>query len=77
MTDIINLNVGGVQHSVARDTIMKFEDTMLAKLVSAKWNSESSEAAIFIDRNGERFQNILDQRMYCSWRDIGTKDSCY
>lgn len=39
---------------------MKFEYTMLAKLVSAKWKSKKSEAAIFIDRDGERFKYILD-----------------
>lgn len=50
----------GVQYRVAKDTIMKFEDTMLARLVSEKWNPKKSEAAIFIDRDGERFKYILD-----------------
>jgi hypothetical protein len=60
MTDTVHLDVGGVQYHVARDTIMKFEDTMPAKLVSEKWNPGSSEAAIFIDRDGERFKYIPD-----------------
>jgi hypothetical protein len=60
MTEIVNLNVGGIQYSVARSTIMKYEETMLAKLVSEKWNPQSNEAPIFIDRNGERFNLILD-----------------
>jgi hypothetical protein len=60
MTEIVNLNVGGIQYSVARSTIMKYEETMLAKLVSEKWNPQSSEAPIFIDRDGERFKFILD-----------------
>lgn len=58
MTDIVNLNVGGVNYSVARSTILKFEETMLAKLVSDKWSK--GHDAIFIDRDGERFKYILD-----------------
>jgi hypothetical protein len=60
MSDIVNLDVGGVHYSVARSTIMKYEDTMLAKLVSEKWSPKSSEAPIFVDRDGERFKYILD-----------------
>lgn len=49
----------GTHYDVAKDTLLKFEDTMLAKLVSDKWNQNSHEA-IFIDRDGERFKYILD-----------------
>lgn len=50
MTDIVHLNVGGVQYCVAKSTVMKFEDTMLANLISEKWISNNgSEAPIFID----------------------------
>jgi hypothetical protein len=59
MTDIVNLNVGGVKYSVARSTILKYEETMLAKLVSEKWNPKNSEV-IFIDRDGENFKYILE-----------------
>jgi hypothetical protein len=62
MTDIVNLDVGGMHYSVAKSTIMKYEDTMLAKLVSKKWNTKTrnGDKPIFIDRNGERFDLILD-----------------
>jgi hypothetical protein len=33
---------------------MKHEETMLAKLVSEKWNP-NSEAPIFVDSDGKRF----------------------
>jgi hypothetical protein len=59
MSEIVNLNVGGIQYSAARNTIMKHEETMLAKLVSEKWNP-NSEVPIFVDRDGERFKYILD-----------------
>jgi hypothetical protein len=39
---------------------MKYEETVMAKLVSEKWNSKNTEAAILIDRDGERFKYILD-----------------
>jgi hypothetical protein len=41
---------------------MKYEDAMLAKLVSKKWNTNTrnGDKPIFIDRNGERFDLILD-----------------
>jgi hypothetical protein len=38
---------------------MKYEQSMLAKLISEKWNPKNSEA-IFIDRDGENFKYILD-----------------
>jgi hypothetical protein len=61
MTDIVHLNVGGVQYCVAKSTVMKFEDTMLANLISDKWiSNNNSEEPIFIDRDGERFKYILD-----------------
>jgi hypothetical protein len=60
MTDIVHLNVGGVQYCVAKSTVMKFKDTMLANLISEKWISNNREAPIFIDRDEERFKYILD-----------------
>jgi hypothetical protein len=60
MTDIVNLNVGGVRYTVARSTIMRHEETMLAKLVSKTWFTMSSETPIFIDRDGEIFKYILE-----------------
>lgn len=58
MTAFCSFNVGGTLYDVAKTTILKFEDTMLAKLVSDKWNKGNE--VIFIDRDGERFKYILD-----------------
>lgn len=59
-SSIIQFNVGGKRYDVAENTLMKFEDTMLAKMVSTNWNKGSNQEPLFIDRNGERFQYILD-----------------
>lgn len=60
MTKIVHFNVGGMRYDVAEDTLMKYEDTMLAKMVSEKWHKENGQEPLFIDSNGERFQYILD-----------------
>lgn len=60
MTKIIELNVGGMRYDVAEDTLMKYEDTMLAKMVADKWQKGGDQEPKFIDRDGERFRYILD-----------------
>jgi hypothetical protein len=59
-TKIVQFDVGGVHYNVAEDTLMKYEGTMLAKMVAEKWKKGGDEEPLFIDRNGERFQYILD-----------------
>ena len=63
----IRLNVGGTSYEVSRSTIEQYPDTMLARMVSEAWNSDDSgdesdkdKKELFIDRNGERFQYVLD-----------------
>jgi hypothetical protein len=58
--EIIHFNVGGSLYDVARNTLLKFEDTMLANLVSDRWRSGHKDDIIFIDRDGDRFKYILD-----------------
>lgn len=58
-TDIIKLNVRGVHYSIARSTIIKFRNSMLGRMVAGNWQ-ESIEQPIYIDRDGERFQYILE-----------------
>jgi hypothetical protein len=60
MTKIIHLNVGGTRYDIAEETLLNHEDTMLAKLVSSKWKKGGNQEPLFIDRNGERFQYIVD-----------------
>ena len=67
---IVRLNVGGVRYEVARDTLMLYEDSMLASLISGKWKERNGEEEIFIDRDGGRFKYVLDylrsDRVYLS-----------
>ena len=66
MTHVI-LNVCGIKYEVLVATLLTRPDTMLGSLVQ-KWNDGGEFAAaepgstreIFIDRNGQRFQYVLD-----------------
>jgi hypothetical protein len=65
----VTFDVGGQLHRVSRSLIMDHESSMLASLVSERWNAQSraegddaqveSGPSIFIDRNGERFAYVL------------------
>jgi hypothetical protein len=59
-TKTVHFDVGGKIYKVAEDTLMKYENTVLAKMVSENWNKGNNLEPLFIDRNGERFQYILD-----------------
>jgi hypothetical protein len=58
--DVVHLNVGGTRYEVARSTLMRYEGSMLASLVSGKWKEGNGEEEIFIDHNGRRFEWVLD-----------------
>jgi hypothetical protein len=55
-TKIVHFVVGGTPYNVARDTLLKVKDTVLAKMVSEKWTADHKQETIFIDRDGERFK---------------------
>jgi BTB/POZ domain len=60
---VIRLNVGGTHYEVSRSLIEIYPDTMLARLISKEWNSSNDNdknQEIFIDRDGPRFQYVLD-----------------
>ena len=57
--DVIRLNVGGAKYEVSRSLIDTYPTTMLARMVSETWHQDSSNE-IFVDRNGQRFQYVLD-----------------
>jgi hypothetical protein len=58
----VRFNVGGTHYEVSRSLIESFPDTMLARICSETWqkDDEDGNEPIFIDRNGERFQYLLD-----------------
>ncbi len=58
--DIIHLNVGGTRYAVSRSTLMRYEGSMLASLISGKWKEGEGDEEVFIDRNGRRFEWVLD-----------------
>ena len=57
--DVVRLDVGGSKYVVSRSLIDTYPDTMLAKLVSKTWHQDPTKE-IFVDRNGPRFQYVLD-----------------
>lgn len=56
----ILFNVGGHKYEVSRSLLNMHPNTMLARIASKEWNSEKNDGAIFIERNGIRFQFVLD-----------------
>ena len=79
---IVRFNVGGTRYDVSRSLLEQHPDTMLARMVSERWEPAETttdkkqrlddgdddgdgdvggtEEALFIERNGERFQYCLD-----------------
>ena len=54
----VKLDVGGVLFKVSRTLVEAKESSMIAALVSKRWN-EDAQATIFIDRDGENFRYCL------------------
>ena len=59
MSKLFKLNVGGTRFEVSDSLLDQFPDSMLRRLTSEAWNRED-DAEIFIERNGQRFQYVLD-----------------
>jgi len=64
----IKFNVGGTKYEISQTLLDRYPSCMLNKICSRTWVQADAETAtvkeaaeeIFIDRNGERFQYILD-----------------
>lgn len=60
-TTTVTFNVGGHPYVVARDTIERYPETMLANMVSQRWQQDSNDnSPLFIDSDGHRFRYVLD-----------------
>jgi hypothetical protein len=71
---MVHLNVGGHRYDVPRSLFELYPRSMLARLVSDEWSTKNEinnndddssdyhedDEIIFIDRNGHRFQYVLD-----------------
>jgi hypothetical protein len=57
--NIIKFNIGGTRYEVSQSLLQSYPDTMLAKNAEEQWHKDPNEE-IFIDRNGFRFQFVLD-----------------
>lgn len=60
---LVRLNVGGTLYTVASDTLMKFPDSVLSKLVCERRSivpAKNVDEPIFIERDGGRFKYVLD-----------------
>ena len=61
----VQFDVGGRVYRVSRSLLELFPDTMLSRMVSKTWahdddDGRKEEIPIFIERNAERFQYVLD-----------------
>jgi BTB/POZ domain len=69
----VRFDVGGQVYKVSRSLIELYPDTMLARMVDTRWQPQrgikagddddddtSNSTIMFIDRNGDRFQYVLD-----------------
>jgi hypothetical protein len=56
---VVRLNVGGTHYEVSRSLMEMYPDTMLARMISDEWSNKDGQE-VFIDRNGPRFQYVLD-----------------
>lgn len=64
MAETVKFNVGGRHFEVSRDLIDQHAaDSMLGKLVSDTWNSDRGKA-VFIDRSGDIFAQVLEYLRY-------------
>jgi hypothetical protein len=59
MSKTVRFNVGGKVYEVSRSLLEQHPNTMLARMIGKHWQSEENDI-LFIDRNGERFQCVLD-----------------
>ena len=61
MSDIIELNVGGVAYTTSRSTLTRYPDSMLARMFTGDLPSaKDKDGRYFIDRDGECFRYILN-----------------
>ena len=61
MSEIIQLNVGGTFYTTTRHTLMTYQDSMLANMVSSDIpTTKDAQGRIFIDRDGKLFNHILN-----------------
>ena len=56
-SETVRFNVGGRHFEVSRSTLDLYPTTVLAKAVSKNWKPS---AVYYVDRNGDRFQYVLD-----------------
>jgi hypothetical protein len=59
MTELVKFNIGGKLYQISKSLLEMHSNTMLAKSASENWQKDP-EAEIFIERNGIRFQFVLD-----------------
>ncbi len=60
MTPTISFNIGGHHYTVSRSLLDMYPNTMLTRSSSERWHEQKDGSEIFIDRNGSRFQYVLD-----------------
>jgi hypothetical protein len=62
----VKINVGGKSFEVSRSLIHQYPESMIGRLISDTWHKSHHEDAIFIDRDGDIFNHVLNYMRYGS-----------
>ncbi|KAL7545887.1 hypothetical protein ACHAWF_009243 [Thalassiosira exigua] len=65
-TQTVRFNVGGKHFETARTLIEQYSDTVLARLISERWDGDDPGRDVFIDRDGDLFSLVLNYMRYGS-----------
>lgn len=58
---LIKLNVGGRTFTTSKTTLTRYDDSLLGRMFSGRHDlANDEEGRVFIDRNGELFEHVLD-----------------
>lgn len=60
--DLLTLNVGGVQYTTTRNTLLRYPESMLGKMFDGNFvpSCKDKDGNHFIDRDGELFRYVLN-----------------
>lgn len=62
---VIDLNVGGIHFTTTKTTLCRYEDSMLALMISGNYPTyKDKDGRLFIDRDGSLFSHVLNYLRY-------------
>ena len=59
-TDVINLNIGGIELMTSADILCSDKGSNLEKMFSGKHEHKVIDGKVFLDRDGETFKTLIN-----------------